>query len=62
MSLNNYTNIGTTAEQFAALKNQVRKGKVFSFMTIAEWTTGSATWNTSGSADFDDFFYINCSI
>ena len=59
MSLNNYTNIGTTAEQFAALKNQVRKGKVFSFMTKAEWTTGSATWNTSGSADFDDFFSVS---
>ena len=49
MSLNNYTNIGTTAAQFAALKNQIRNGKTFSGMTSTTWISGNATFNLTNS-------------
>ena len=55
MSLNNYTNIGTTAAQFAALKNQIRNGKTFSGMTSTTWISGNATFNLTNSiADWED--------
>lgn len=56
MSLNNYTNIGTTAAQFAVLKNQIRNGKTFSGMTSTTWTSGLATFNLTNSiADWENY-------
>lgn len=50
MSINNYTNIGITPQQFATLKEQIRQGKTFGAMTYTVWTSGNATFNVSETA------------
>lgn len=54
MSINNYTNIGITPQQFAALKAQIRQGKTFGAMSQSAWTSGNATFTVSETA-FSNF-------